>query len=352
MPLKNWLMQLCLFIVCLTIAAGCGSGAANSNTDSAVDADIDTDSDSDSDADSDSEVDADTDSDTDTDIDTGCPDFRSGVVTGQVASAEIAEASGVVVSRHDEDVLWVHNDSGGVARLFAMKTDGTDLGTYNILGATATDWEDIAADDSYLYLGDIGDNGFVRESISVFRIAEPEVSAEQAPVSVDVTDVETLELVYPGGAKNAETLLVDPASDDIYIVTKETDNNMVYRAAAPHPWDGGQATLELVVDELPFAKANALELYGGEVTGGDVSLSGDAIIIRSYWRAYWWRRPAGSELWEAFSGEACKVPVPSAVVDGQGEAIGFDLDGRGYYTLPEQTVGFPAIRIRYFERTD
>ena len=108
-----------------------------------------------------------------------CPPFAPGRQVGTVAHAAIDEASGVVASRKNPGVLWVHNDSGGSARAFAMNTLGTHLGIYNILGAGAWDWEDMAAGpgpvagQSYLFLGDIGDNAAVRSSIVVYRVAEP-----------------------------------------------------------------------------------------------------------------------------------------------------------------------------------
>jgi hypothetical protein len=81
-----------------------------------------------------------------------------------------------------------------------------------------------------------------------------------------------------------------------------------------------------------------------------VSRSGDGIIIRGYWHAYLWRRPAGSTIEETLGNEACEVPVVSPLEDGQGEAIGFDAQGKGYYTIPEAVQGVPQIRIYYFEK--
>ena len=72
-----------------------------------------------------------------------CPTFAGGVVSGTVASAEIREASGLVASRRHPGVLWVHNDSGDTARIFATRPDGTHLGIYSIMGAGSADWEDI-----------------------------------------------------------------------------------------------------------------------------------------------------------------------------------------------------------------
>jgi hypothetical protein len=267
-----------------------------------------------------------------------------------IASPQLMETSGVVVSGADGDVLWVHNDSGDLARLYAIRTDGVHLGTYTLANAAAVDWEDMAADRDYLYLGDIGDNFRNRKSVTVYRVKEPPVSNDQSHAERELTDVARLELVYPDGPRDAETLLVDPVTGDLFIVTKERNNNTLYRARAPHVWNRGKVVLERLEVELPLKQASGLERFGGEATGGDVSRSGDGIIIRGYWHAYLWRRPAGSTIEETLGNKACEVPVVSPIEDGQGEAIGFDAQGEGYYTIPEAVEGVPQIKIYYFEK--
>src|SRR5215203_1068814 len=70
--------------------------------------------------------------------------FSAGVQTGTIQNSLITEASGIAASRMNSNVLWTHNDSGDSARVFAMTPAGTNLGTYSLTGAGATDWEDIA----------------------------------------------------------------------------------------------------------------------------------------------------------------------------------------------------------------
>ena len=75
--------------------------------------------------------------------------------------------------------FWTHNDSGGGAWLYAFDRSGQSLGRWAVPGARANDWEDIAAGpgpkrgESYLYIGDIGDNNSRRPYVTVYRIPEP-----------------------------------------------------------------------------------------------------------------------------------------------------------------------------------
>lgn len=72
-------------------------------------------------------------------------------------------------------------------------------------------------------------------------------------------------------------------------------------------------------------------------TGGDISPLGDEIVVRTYHSAFLWRRGPTSTVAEALATAPCPLPL---VDEGQGEAIGFTVDGAGYFTLGEgQAVG-------------
>ncbi len=180
-----------------------------------------------------------------------CPTQGDSVEFGTVESTDIDEISGLAASRINPGVLWVHNDSGDSARVFAISYDGALLGTYYLADTAAFDWEDMAAGqdpesgEGLLYLGDIGDNYQVREAVAVLIVPEPQVSVEQDPVEEDL-QASTVFLSYPGGALDAETLMVDPQTADIYIVSKDYQGQtFVLRKAAPHV-DGETAEMEVV----------------------------------------------------------------------------------------------------------
>jgi hypothetical protein len=277
------------------------------------------------------------------------PLFGSGVQAGTLLGSDVDEASGIVASRSNPDVLWTHNDDGGDNRLFAINVDGTLLGAYTV-GSGAYDPEDIAIGPGpqggvdYLYWGDIGDNDSVRSSIFVKRVAEPFVDANQDPVNVVLGGVDVLRLQYPTGGdapshKDSETLLIDPLNGDLYLVTKRTSRNRVYRAAYP------QSTTETTTMTF-VAEAD----WGGS-TGGDVSPDGTLIVIRQYTgrapEASVWQRPAGGNFWDAFAGDRCDVDLRS---EPQGESICFDRDGRGLYTVSENESPGAQIPIWYYPR--
>ena len=93
----------------------------------------------------------------------------------------IKESSGLARSRLSDTRLWTHNDSGGGNTIYALGSGGKISATYQLTGASYKDWEGMASaikdGVSYLYVGDIGDNGKKRPSIFVHRVREPQPGA-------------------------------------------------------------------------------------------------------------------------------------------------------------------------------
>ena len=257
---------------------------------------------------------------------------------GTVTSEEIPEASGLGHSELNPGVLWTHNDSGGEPRLFAINEAGAVVAIVNLAFEESgpRDWEDLDLgwDDTLgapaIFVGDVGDNAVKRDYVRVLVVAEPEVDPTvEEPVELDLTEVSTLTLTYPDGAHNCETVMVDPVTGDLLLVTKSYDGDTaIFRKAAPHE-DGSNTVLEHIAD-LEFGAA---PLSGsGATTAGSFSPLGDRIGIRTYSSAYLWRRDQAEGFAETFAGEACDMEPPG---EKQGEAMDFSVDGAGYLLLSE-----------------
>lgn len=239
-------------------------------------------------------------------------------------------------SRLHDNVLWTHNDKGHSAQLFAVTTAGELVAAIDFGSVDAQDWEDIAIGPGpesgvpYLYVGDIGDNAHMRPEVVVYRIAEPTWSAAtELPVRQSVVPA-ALRFRYPDGqGHNAEALLSDPLTGDLYVVTKmATGESEVYRAAAPH--DAGVTRTFELVRRLNFSLP---PLAGAEVTGGDISPAGDRVLVRTYSTAFLWTREPDQTMTEALARAPCTAAIPP--FETNGEAIGFAADDSGYFTLSE-----------------
>ncbi len=142
----------------------------------------------------------------------------------------IKESSGLARSYYQPDRLWTHNDSGGGTTIFALGKSGRTTAKYELKGASHKDWEGMArsvvAGVSYLYVGDIGDNGKKRPSIFVHRVKEPKPGRSKRALKF-----RTYEFRYPDGKHNAEGLMVRPGNQRIYIVSKgKKVPGAIYRA--------------------------------------------------------------------------------------------------------------------------
>ncbi len=255
--------------------------------------------------------------------------FAPGANMGTLRVDGVNELSGMTGSRQNKDVFWTHND-GPQSVVYGINSRGAHVATLRLSGVRSLDWEDIAVGPGptenvdYLYLGDIGGKDPKRNEVRVHRIVEPKVSADQTQINVKT--VEAITLRYPNGAQfNAETLMSDPQTGDLYVIPKLGSGTPVFRAAASRLTGGATIWLELVA-EIGFPN----------VSGGDISPSGNEIVIRSEDRAQLFPRADGQSVADAFMfGDGQLIPVVGRPTEPNGEAITFDSAGRNYFTISE-----------------
>lgn len=259
---------------------------------------------------------------------------------GALDFSQIDEASGIAVSRQNSNLLWTHNDSGDLNRIFLIHKNGTHQGSFRLAGTGNRDWEDLAIGGgpepnlNYLYIGDFGDNDAVYPVKQIYRIPEPDVNTADNSIQwKEIDGAEKINFVYPNDKMmDAESLLLDPLSLDLFIVTKREFPVTVYRL--PYP----QSTTDTIVAEeygtLPFTLA----------TAGDISAKGDQIVLKTKERVFMWERNLDESIAVALQREPIRLPY---LPEPQGEAIGFSEDGNFYYTLSEAKGGITPKVYRY-----
>lgn len=238
-------------------------------------------------------------------------------MTGTVRDGGLDEISGVVVGRRMRGVLWVEEDSGNEAAVYALEPTGEVVATVAVAGATNQDWEDLAWAEGRLYVGDIGDNGRERSEVQVYAFAEPR--------GRDVSSVEatTFQLRYEDGPHDAEAMFVDPRDDTLYVIEKQVgDRESTVFAVALGEMRSGDLGVLRAVTSVSMAT----------VTAADIGPAG--IVVRNYLvtRVFPWGddRSVASTL----EGMSCAVAL------GPSEAIAQTGDGSGLYSIPEG-VGAP-----------
>ena len=261
---------------------------------------------------------------------------------GELTNNQISEASGIAVSRMDKSLIWTHNNRGDLNRIFLIGNDGTFRGAFRLSGTGNRDWEDMAIGPgpidlvNYLYIADIGDNQFEYEIKYIYRLPEPDINLADSSVQwKEISSAERLPFIYPGEKKmDAETLMIDPWTKDLFVVTKREYPITVYRI--PYPQSVSDTVVAQKYGTLPFTMA----------TAGDISADGQEIVIKTKEKVFLWTREDGESVADAFLRQPIRLPYTSEV---QGEAIAFPSDGSGYYTLSEAKGGITPV-VYFYKR--
>jgi hypothetical protein len=263
--------------------------------------------------------------------------FGSGIKKGLIESEELYEASGMVASRSFPGNYWIINDSGNQNKLYLIDGEGNLVHSYRIDGTFNFDWEDIAiytdpkTGDSKIYIGDIGDNFAIRQHVQIIVVDEPR-SLDQKDTLIHY--VSKLTLKYEDGARDAETLIVDPATSDIFVITKREENVRVY----------SPGTIENPADILELKYLSSLPFHN--LTAGDITADGSEILLKNYNAIFYWKRMENESFPEAISKPHERLPYHP---EPQGESIAWEINGRGFYTLSEKNPNKEQI-LYFYER--
>lgn len=251
---------------------------------------------------------------------------------GKLNEKDLQETSGIAASRRNPGVYWVHNDSGDSARFFGVKSSGSLDGTYNLSGAEAEDWEDIAVGPgpekgtNYVYLADTGDNSLNRDHVTIYRVPEPAAGSGEQTLSA----FETFNFTFPdGNGHNVEALAIDGQSGKLYLIDKSSsDPAQVFEA--PATLKSGSTAELTKVGSLSYKLGNGYE----KVTAADISPDGSTVAVRTYEHLYVYDRLSGSSVTTALRSTPCRTPL---VKETQGEAAAFTAAGNGLITVGEGT---------------
>ncbi|WP_067491577.1 hypothetical protein [Actinomadura hibisca] len=224
-----------------------------------------------------------------------------------VSDPRITESSGLAVSRRHPGVVYTHNDSGGVAQVFALGPDGSTKAVLTLGGANARDWEGMAVGRDEkgrpaIYVADIGDNmGGAWPYVTVYRIPEP------AQLSSQTIRATAFRLKYEDGPRNAETVMINPRTNRLYVASK-LFSGAVYAAPAKLRTSGFNK-LRKVADAPAIA------------TDGAYAPDGRSLVIRTYFGARTYAVKPNGDPGESLS----SVGLPA---QEQGESITYSADGK------------------------
>src|SRR6476660_1451271 len=214
-----------------------------------------------------------------------------------VAPGVIDEASGIADSYENPGFLWVELDSGNPPVLHLLKHDGSHGKSIFLKGATNRDWEDLALssgpDESkkYLYIAETGDNNLAHSQYAIYRVIEPKSTVDT------VSNIDKISFKYPDGSHDAEAILVDANTKNIYILTKRDKLSKLYKLEYPH-YTTSEVNIATFVMDLP---------YKGVVSAA-MSPAQDEIVIKTYSKIYYYTRNTGESIEQALSSSYQVLP--------------------------------------------
>ncbi|MBO3271128.1 T9SS type A sorting domain-containing protein [Hymenobacter defluvii] len=229
--------------------------------------------------------------------------------------SEVHETSGLIYTNQQ---LWTINDSGNEPVLYRLDAaTGAVQQRVRISNFANVDWEDLTADDRYLYIGDFGNNAGNRRDLRVLRVPKaaigtaPDITVAAEPIAFSYPQQTNFQPPVNQHNFDAEAFFV--ANDSLHIFTKNwADQQTSYYTVPATP--GTYA-----------ARYRAMLNVNGLVTGAALNAAGTEATLLGYtatgatfaWLLFDF--PTGRVL----QGNKRRIDLPSALLVGQVEALTF-----------------------------
>jgi hypothetical protein len=192
------------------------------------------------------------------------------ILKRHILPPELRESSGVL---YYKGLVLTFNDSGGKPIIYGynLKSDSIEQ-RITLNHVINQDWEDIAQDDLYIYIGDFGNNAGSRDSLIIYKIPKSSIpktgDIEIAPEAIVFTypNYKSESISVPWSAFDCEAMICH--TDSINIFTKD--------------WTNGTCTIYSLPKKTGKYVAHKLTTFDskGLITGADIS--DNALVLIGY----------------------------------------------------------------------
>ncbi len=251
-----------------------------------------------------------------------------------VLNDEVRETSGLA---NVNGKIYTHNDSGGLNLLYEINAaTGEVIRSITVNGATNVDWEDLAYDDTHLYIADIGNNLGNRTDLKIYAILKSDLDTN------NMVNAETIAFSYADQTKfiydhfttpyDAEALIA--YNGQLYIFTKNWADytSKVYSIpTVPGNYEVtpvGEKALEVMVTGAASDGAGSSVALVGYTNPYDKDTQFKSMIVKL-------SGFAGNNF---FSGSISEYEIENSQVVGQVEAILFNTSSEFYLSAEGVTV--------------
>lgn len=153
----------------------------------------------------------------------GINSFAQSLKLKIILDEEISETSGLLKLNNK---LYTFNDSGGESILYEIDTgSGQVLNKKYIQNASNIDWEAISADESFIYIADIGNNKGKRTDLMIYKIAIDSFIQQDTLRADSITFSYANQTDFtPRNQHNFDAEAIIAFQDSLYIFTKNRAN--------------------------------------------------------------------------------------------------------------------------------
>jgi hypothetical protein len=143
--------------------------------------------------------------------------------------------------------------------------------------------------------------------------------------------VDAIRFRYPDGSHDAEAILVEPGTLDIYIITKREAKSQLYKIS--YPYSTTSENTAQAAGQLPY----------NFVVSAAITPDGKGVAVKDYLNIYYYPRNAGESVSTVLAKNYTRLTYTP---EQQGEALCFSNDGKSYFTLSEK-VNAPVSLMVY-----
>jgi len=252
--------------------------------------------------------------------------------------------------------LWTFNDSGNEPALYRISTTEANkiLQIVTLEGATNVDWEDIAFDGTYFYIGDFGNNiDGARTDLRIYKFpinAINENYITNRNVTITASEISVIHFSYanrgtitPTSANNTrfdcEAMIVDGGKIHLFNKNWIDLNTTHYRI-------NDIAAGTYIADSLETLPTGYL------VTGADITPNGKVIVLLGYqttgFANHYMHLLSDYNSGFYFNGNRRKINLPNAFSMGQAEGICFMDNSSGFISNEAVTNLSITPKLRSF----
>ena len=265
--------------------------------------------------------------------------------TGTITDGNLGEISGLTASRIKENILWVLNDSGNSASIYALNPEGKLLFTLNIDGVSNNDWEDITSFEyngkPYILIADVGDNYARRSKCFLHFIEEPDIR-KMSVNSLFLKPSWSITYTYEDGPRDCESVAVDIKAGKILLLSKRDVPPVLYELPLTEDKKAVAKKLTKIKPLIQITdEIKDLGFNTGQPTAMDISANSLSAVVLTYGNAFYYKKKPSEEWSDVFTGSPQEITVPRMQ---QAESICFSRDSSKIYITSEK-IPAPVYEI-------